>query len=60
MRIPTGAKITVDRRNMPKATAIIKKPISAVSSAGPPGLVNSDRGATVNVPQMTAKNINIG
>ena len=60
MRIPMGARITVQIKNMPKANAITRKAVSAVSSAGPPGLVNSDRGATVNVPQITANNIKMG
>ena len=60
MRIPMGARITVWIKYMPKPNAITKKAVSAVSSAGPAGPATSDIGATVKVPKITAKNINIG
>jgi len=55
-----GARITVWIKYMPKPNAITKKAVSAVSSAGPAGPATSDIGATVKVPKITAKNINIG
>ena len=57
IRAPTGKKITVQHRNMAKATIATNIPVSAVSRLIPPGSMARDNGTTGHARSATRKAI---
>jgi hypothetical protein len=57
IRRPTGEKITVQHRNMAKATIVTNIPVSALSRLTPPGSMPSVIGTTGHTRSATTKAI---